>query len=90
MATIKKDNNSVNIAAGVLNTDGETPTMLEADPSDHSLDVDDNTTGSDAGSNNASRDDNRVTTLLAVSSSDESTPVPLFVDSDGNLLVDST
>lgn len=89
MAQAKRDDNYIPVAIGVLDSDGVTPTMLEADPTSHILDVEDNTDGSDNSGDNAYRDDNNISTLIAVSESDGSTPVPLYVDSDGNLLIDS-
>lgn len=86
----KRDDNYVPVAMGVLNTDGVTPTMIEANPSTHVLDYDDNTSGSDNSGDNAYRDGNYVPTLIAVSEADGVTPVPLYIDSDGNLLVDSS
>jgi len=73
---------------GVLNTDGVTVTPITADASVHSLDVDDNTTGSDAGPDASSRDQNGITTLMASDASGNL--IPLFVKSDGKLLIQST
>lgn len=89
MTEFARDENYVPVAGGVLNSDGVTPTPLEADPTSHALDIDDDTTGSDNSGNNAYRDNNYVTTLIATSESDGKTPVPLYVDSNGNLLIDS-
>lgn len=75
---------------GALNTDGVTPTPVKADPSTHFIMTDDNTTGSDLSDAPAIRDANRVTGLMAVSEVDGVTPVPLYVDSDGKLLIDSS
>ena len=74
---------------GALNTDGVTPTPVQADPTDHTIMTDDNTTGSDISDPPAIRDANRVTGLMAVSEVDGVTPVPLYVNSDGELLIDS-
>lgn len=87
---IKRDGNSQAVAAGILNTDGVTPTMVTSDPTLHLLMVDDASTGSVSASADARRDDNSITTLLAASSSDGSTPVELAVNSSGQLLVQST
>lgn len=89
MANAKKDNNSVPVIMGVLNTDGATPTMVKADPSTHVTDTEDNTTGSDLGADNAARDSNGEPVLLAVSEDDGSTPVPIYVNSSGQILIDS-
>lgn len=90
MTSIKKDNNGINTIAGLLNTDGSTVKPIKADPSTHLMDIDNNTTGSDNGGESAGRDSNFVTTLLAVSSLDGATPVALYVDSSGQLLIKST
>lgn len=89
MTNAKKDGNYASTMIGTLNTDGSTITPVQAVPSTHALKIDDNTTGSDNGPTRALRDENSVTTLMAVSSADGVTPVPLYVDSDGKLLVNS-
>jgi len=88
MAETTRDNNGVIAATGVLNTDGTTPTRLEASPTTHVLAVGDGTSGSDLGNDLAARDGSGVPVLIAVSDADGATPVNLYVDS--NLLVDST
>jgi len=90
MATAKKDDNLINTMTGVLNTDGITITRIKINATTHILDVSDGTTGSDLGADNAVRDDNIVPVLIATSETDGSTPVQLYVDSNGKLLVDST
>lgn len=82
-------NNDATITA-LLNTNGTTITRIKADPSAHSLEVSDNTTGTDHGGAHAFFDDNQRTTLFAVSSVDGITPVALYVDATGHLLIDST
>lgn len=88
MTNAKLDNNSVPVAEGVLNTDGATPTMIEANPSTHILDVSNGTDGSDFGNDWAARDNNAKPTMLATDASGNI--IPLYVDSSGNLLVKST
>lgn len=88
MAETKRDNNGVEVMMGALNTDGETPTRLQADPSTHVLQVDDNTTGSDAGKDLARRDGSGVPTLCATDSSGNI--ITLFVNSSGQLLIQSS
>lgn len=90
MAQAVKDKNFVDTMIGVLNTDGETPTLIKADPDNNCIKVNDGTSGSDLGSDDAARDDNQVPILMAVSSSDGATPVPLYVNSDGEVLIKST
>lgn len=90
MVTAKIDNNNIPSIIGVLNTDGTTITLLKADPSMHSIDVNDDGGGSDLGGDDALSDDNKIRVLLAVSETDESTPVPLYIDTDGKLLIQTT
>lgn len=73
---------------GVLNTDGATVTRVKATPSTHALDISDGTTGSDLGSARAARDENGETTLMA--SDTNGTKIPLYVNSSGALLIQST
>lgn len=84
------DENGVKTIIGALNTDGKTPTRILVNPSNHSLKVNNGTSGTDHGTKNAVRDGNGHPVLLAVSSSDGKTPVELYVDSSGFLLIQST
>ena len=86
----KKDNNNVDTMLGLSSADGSTPSIVKADPTNHGMSVDDNTTGSDLSTtDDAKRDENSVPTILAVSESDGLTPVQLYVNADGKLLIDS-
>lgn len=90
MSDAKRDQNRVTTITAVLDTDGTTIENVCADPSVHSLCVEDNTTGSDNGPDGrALHDSNHIPTFLAVSADDGETPVALYVDDDGNLLIDS-
>ena len=84
-----KDENRINSLLGTLNTDGLTPIDIKADPTAHTLNVSDGTTGADNGRNIAVRDDNRVAVLMAVSSADGITPIEVYADSQGKLLINS-
>lgn len=75
--------------SGVLNTDGVTPTPVQANPTTHSLQVHDAATGAVTARSDAHRDENSSTTLLAYAS-DGSGIVELAVNSSGKLLVKST
>ena len=86
----EKDQNGVNTLIGALNTNGKTIIPIQADPVNHTLNVVDDTTGTNHGPQNALRDENDVPVLLAVSSADGKTPVVVYADSNGNLLIDST
>ena len=91
MANAVKDNNNVSSVMAVSNADGTTTIPLSADPTNHTLDVVNGTTGSSLTGQNALRDSNYVTTLIAVSSADGSTPVPLYIDpATKQLLIKST
>lgn len=85
----KRDDNSIPTLIGVLNTDGSTIVQVKAGASDNGIAVYDATTGNDYGTPNAKRDENDVCCLMAVSSSDGVTPVAVYVDSNGNLLINS-
>lgn len=90
MANAPRDQNNVPALLGALSTDGVTPTPVQADPTEHYLLVDDDTTGSDLSGDVAPRDGNLVPVAMAASSADGSTPVILYVNASGELLVDST
>lgn len=88
MTQARKDNNGVPVTQGVLNSDGATPRPFRATPSTHILDVIDGSTGSDAGQDLMARDENGETVVGASDASGNI--VPLFIDSNGKLLVKST
>lgn len=90
MSETVRDNNKVVTQTGVLNTDGVTVKNWEADPTYHILDVLDATTGSDFGKDLAARDNSGWPVAIAASETDGETPVNLYIDSNGNLLIDST
>ena len=90
MTNAKRDENSVPTIIGVLDTDGSTIVPIKINPVNNRLKVSDGTTGSDNGTTNAKRDENSVVAKIAVSSSDGKTPITLYVDSSGNLLIQST
>ena len=88
MAELARDNNLVMTLAGVLNTDGVTPTRIKADPSTHILAVSDGTTGSDLGNDIAARDNSGYPVGIATDASGNI--INLYVDSSGNLLIDTS
>lgn len=90
MANGNKDQNAVTSLMGVLNTTGASVVNITANPSTHGLNISDGTTGTDHGPLVALRDDNNRPTLIATSYLDGVTPVVIYSDSSGNLLVDST
>ena len=87
MAQAKRDSNQVPTLIAVSNADGITPVVLYADPTTHRLLVSDGATGSDFGNDWAARDDNVKTTATATDAN--GTIIPLYVDSEGNLLIES-
>ncbi len=90
MTTASRDQNNVPTLLAGLNTDGVSLVKVLVDPSNHSLKVVDDTTGSDHGPAAAPRDANYIPALMAVSSADGVTPVVVYADVDGNLLIDSS
>lgn len=91
MSDAERDENFVPTMVGSDPTVVTTLNRVEANPSNsNGMQINDDTTGSDNGPTNAERDANFVTGLMAVSSADGITPVALYVNSDGELLVDST
>lgn len=78
--------------AALLNTDGKTITPVNANPANHGLKIDDNTTGSDNGNNNgnAAIDENSKSSLYALSSDGLGSRINLYSTSDGKLLIQST
>jgi len=91
MANAARDANYVPTLLATDNADGSTPMRVYVDPTAHSLDVDDDTTGSDLSGNIASRDANYVPVLMGVSSVDGVTPTAIYGDpATGKLLIDST
>ena len=91
MSNIPRDANQRPVLAGILNTDGVTITPVQADPTTHIILTSDDTTGSNNGNNSgiAMLDENSVAVGTAVSSVDGTTIVELYVDSSGELLINS-
>lgn len=84
------DENSVPSLLGGLNTDPSIVVPVRANAAQHSLMVENATSGSDLGPDNAPRDENGVPALMGVSSADGVTPVVIYATAGGKLLVDST
>jgi hypothetical protein len=89
MTDAKRDQNFVPTILAALNAAGTGVLPVKADPSNHALQIDDDTTGSDHGQTQALRDQNDVHSIMAVSEVDGVTPVVLYADSNGKLLIDS-
>lgn len=90
MANAKKDNNGINTILAVAASTGSYTLNVKVNSVTHAMKIMDGTTGSNKGPTNALKDDNSVPCLMAVSSVDGATPVPLYADSNGNLLIQST
>lgn len=88
MDAVRDENTQASLITA-LNTNGTTLVRNLADPTTNRLKVSDGTTGSDHGPANALRDNNFVTSLIATSSADGVTPVVVYSDASGNLLVNS-
>lgn len=87
---VPRDHNHIPATLVVTNNASLLPVALTADPNNHGLITSDGTTGSNFGPTNAERDENHVTSLMAVSSVD-GTPVVLYADAlTGALLTKST
>lgn len=92
MANAKRDENNIPTLIAVLDSDGSTivPVKVDASGADPVLAVSDASTGSDNGPGpRALRDENFATTLIGVSSADGVTPVAVYANSTGELLIDS-
>ena len=89
MANAYRDSNSTPTIIAVKQVDGSTVDRILANPTNHGLKVSDATTGTDQGGDHAKKDDNFVSSLIAVSSVDGFTPVRLYTDGSGALLVNS-
>lgn len=88
--SVKRDNNFKPMLLGTSNADGKTVVAIAVNPTNHALKALDGSTGSNFPFVNAQRDANRVTSFWGVSSSDGVTPVPIYCDTSGNLLIKST
>lgn len=90
--TAERDQNSRTTLLGTSNDSNTTGTLrVEASPTTHALIVSDNTTGINYGYTNADRDSNYIPAIMATSSQNGTTPVPIYVDSvTGALLITST
>lgn len=71
-----------------VESDGSTLINIEADPNTHVLSVSAGITGTDNGPSYARHDNSHVPVLVATSNADGKTPVVVYADSSGNLLVD--
>ena len=90
MANAPRDENRITVMQAVLQSDGVTITPVQGNASNKSLKVDNNTTGtSQATILNDPRDGNYRVAFWATSSVDGVTPVAVYCDSSGKLLINS-
>lgn len=73
----------------VVQNNGTALVNIKADAITHALQISDGTTGSDNGPTVSFHDTNNVAVLMATSNTDGKTPVVVYGDSSGNLLIDS-
>ena len=90
MANAKIDSNGVRTLLGTLQSDGVTTVLIKVNPVNSALSAANGTTGTASTRVNAPRDENGTPALLGVSSVDGVTLIPIAVDSNGNLLIQST
>lgn len=90
MANAKIDENNIPTVLGTLQSDGQTTIPLNINPTNNAAKVIDDTTGTASTRINAPRDGNFKPAWIGVSSTDMITPIPVAIDSSGNLLIKST
>lgn len=73
-----------------IENDGKTLINIKASPIFHDLFVSNGTSGSDNGPKVSRHDNSHVAILMATSNDGLNTPIPVYADSGGNLLVKST
>lgn len=87
MINAYRDENNVPTKLGVLDTDGSTSMRLYVREAGGAMVVKSITVGTYPGGSVAKRDDNFVTGMLGVSTSDQKTPRKFLIDSSNELLV---
>lgn len=87
MTTLPRDENRVKVIAGVLDSDRTSVQAVKVDSTSHRLYF--TLTGTDGVGNTpiAPRDEDRVPVFMGVSSADGVTPVPIYADSNGRILI---
>lgn len=92
MSNAYRDENDRPTIICASSADGTTIVQVTANPTNHGLSVDDNTTGSDNGNNNgvAILDENGVPVWTALSSAGDGSIVEVYADAaTGKVLVDT-
>lgn len=90
MANAYIDENGVSTITALLQSDGKTIVRVKVNYQTNGLKMSNGTSGSVTPPIEAPRDENGNTVTMGVSSGDGITPVPLYADSDGNLLIQTT
>lgn len=90
MSNAALDSNGRQTLTALLNTNGTTVTRVKIKASTHGLQVSEGSSGSDNGGTKAGTDDNDRTSMFAVSNADGISPIALYVNSSGQLLIKST
>ena len=85
-----RDNNRTTGVSGTLDSDGVTQVAVKVNPANNAVKAIDAATGTASTRVAALRDENRVSAWMGVSSSDMTTLIPIAVDVNGNLLIQST
>ncbi len=92
MSNAVHDSNGRSTIICAASTDGVTIVPIKANPMNHGLKIDDNTTGSDNGNNggNAMIDENSVNVWIAESSANDGSIVEVYGDiATGKVLINS-
>lgn len=92
MSNAQHDQNNRPTAIAVSSSDGRTIVQLQANPVNHALEIDDDTTGSDNGNNEGSAmiDENCISVFMAESSDGSGDLIEVYADPLTNkLLIDS-
>lgn len=92
MSNAKKDENGRPTLICASNGDGITIVPIKANPANHGLKIDDNTTGSNNGNNNGNAmiDENGVAVLTALSSAADGKIIEVYGDpATGKILINS-
>lgn len=84
MTNAKIDGNRVKTLICPSNADGLTPVLIFVNPSTGRIKLQQGSSGSDLGTDEAPRDENHKLTWIGVSADDGVTPTPVFADPSTN------
>lgn len=88
MSTSFHDQNNISTLIAIQNNGVDIKNVI-ADPTFHAINVSDGTAGNDNGPTESRHDSNNIPILMAVSSGDGKTPVAVYCNSSGAILIDS-